>query len=178
MSIGLPAQIDPLRLAEQGTRLEGELPLKGMDRLLAGLKTDGLASINLVFEPEGRGKVDMRGHIEASVPVICQRCMEPMELKVATDVDARYAGPEAILSEEERLDTTVVDKPLQLRRLVEDEILLGLPMVPMHESEACPASQYIGQQPQAVESDETEVRNENPFAVLARLKPEANKDKG
>lgn len=178
MSIGLPAQIDPLRLAEQGTRLEGELPLMGMDRLLAGQKTDGLASINLVFESEGRGKVEMHGRIEASIPVICQRCMEPMELKVVTDVDARYAGPETAVSDEERLDTTIVDKPLQLRALVEDELLLGLPMVPMHQPEACPASQFIGQQPQTVEPGETEEQRENPFAVLAKLKTGAKKDNG
>ncbi|MBE9515457.1 MAG: DUF177 domain-containing protein [Proteobacteria bacterium] len=182
MSTGLPAQIDPLRLAESATQLKGELPLKGMDRLLAGLEADGLVSINLVFEPEGRSRVDMQGWIEADVPVICQRCMGPMQLKVRTEVATHFAGPDAVLSEEQRPDTTIVEKPLQLRHLVEDELLLGLPMVPIHEPEACSASQFIGQQPQAVEQEEADgnagEEKENPFAVLAGLKSGADKDKG
>ena len=56
--------------------------------------------------------------------------------------------------------------PLILNDVIEDELLLALPQIPMHAEAQCPASKWLKQQ-HAETADETE---ENPFSVLANLK--------
>ncbi|MDH5633776.1 MAG: YceD family protein [Gammaproteobacteria bacterium] len=172
MSTGLPAQIDPLRLADIQARLNGEIPLERMHRLTGHQKTEGIAGFDVVFEKEARGRVVMRGEIWAeSVPTVCQRCLEPMFCSIWSEFELEFAAGDVALDEEEIQDIIVVEKPVQLQGLIEDELLLAMPMVPMHEPE-CSASQFLGQalpEPQ-VQARTTEKSRENPFAVLAKLK--------
>lgn len=136
----LPERIDPLRLAERGGHLVGTLPLARMTRLSESLSArDGAVSVDLRFQRDGRHRCLLSGAIEASLAVRCQRCLEPMEIAVAADLRLSVvaageeteppAGYEAI---------PLGDAAISLLELVEDEILLALPMVPMHEQ--CPAA--------------------------------------
>lgn len=178
MSTGLPAQIDPIRLAEKQGHLEGEIPLQRMRRLVADVETGENASFTLDFEPESSHRAIMKGRIRADVPVICQRCLEPMSWPVDTDIEIEFVTADAPLSEEEAQGIIVVEKPLQLQGLIEDELLLAMPMVPMHEPE-CSASRYLGRK--APESgntpgqSSTEQEENNPFAELAKLKLDGGK---
>lgn len=169
MSTGLPAQIDPIRLAEKQGHLEGEIPVARLHRLIGGLETDKNARFSLDFEAESEGRVLMKGEISAEVPVVCQRCLEQMAWPLHTEVEIEFVTPETPLSEEEAQDVILVDKPLQLQGLIEDELLLALPMVPMHEP-SCSASRYLGQKPGMPEQTSDEQEENSPFAVLAKLK--------
>ena len=72
------------------------------------------------------------------------------------------AGPLAgAASLAEDAEVIEVDKPLALSELIEDELLLAMPMIPMHEFEACPAREHG-----AVKRGTT-----NPFAALKQRKP-------
>lgn len=177
MSTGLPAQIDPLRLADAQTQLEGEIPLARMHRLTGGHKTDGIAGFSAVFEAETRGRALMRGEIWAeNIPTVCQRCLEPMFCSIRSDFEIEFAAADVPLDEEETQDVIVVEKPVQLLGLIEDELLLAMPMVPMHDP-ACSASRFLGQalpEPQ-VQTGKTEKSEDNPFAVLAKLKLDGGK---
>lgn len=91
----LPATIDPILLAEQGTQLSGRLVIRNMARL-GELVTDNVAEaeINLVFETAGGSRIRrMYGHIVAEVSCLCQRCLEPMAVTLT-------AHPEVILQRE------------------------------------------------------------------------------
>ncbi len=168
MKGGLPAVIDPLRLAREGARLVGRLPLESMRRLKAAcLEARGGVELALQFEQSAQGLGQMRGHIEARLTVRCQRCLEPMGLTLKSEPRA------VLLSGEDRqeqlaagADMIVITKPVSLVELVEDELLLAMPMMPMHPREACPAAPFLA--PDAAADDAT---SENrPFSVLGKLK--------
>lgn len=67
----------------------------------------------------------------------------------------------------------VGEEPLDLLALVEDELLLALPIVPAHDPEVCqhPAGFVVEDEP---ESSEVEDKRPNPFSVLAQLKRDPN----
>jgi uncharacterized protein len=123
---GWSSTIDPIQLADKGAHLSGELPLKGMSRLLDMCRDDdGSVSVDLHFE---RGSADgLRGERE----------------------DLLESG-----------DALVVERAIALGELVEDELLLELPMVPMHAGSECPAG----------DSASGRTARRNPFAVLEKLK--------
>jgi uncharacterized protein len=78
--------------------------------------------------------VVVRGELEARVPRTCARCLEPLELRVASVVDTRFVPGPAGRAEErelgaEDLETDVYDHDtLDLGALVETEATLALPM--------------------------------------------------
>ncbi len=158
----LPATVDPLKLADSGTRLTGELPVKAMGRVRAlCLDDSGTVSISLSFERSGdRGLGRMQGVITASLQVVCQRCLETMTLLVRAEPSViliRAQDREDLAAR--NADSLVVDGPILLRNIVEDELLLAMPMVPMHNIDECPAGEYRHRQDRP-----------NPFSVLGELK--------
>src|SRR4051812_26818489 len=73
----LPAIIDPIRLADEGTRLVGDLSIKPMRRLAAVcLDADARVSIDLRFDRSARKLREMHGTITAMLQVACQRCLK------------------------------------------------------------------------------------------------------
>jgi uncharacterized protein len=59
-------------------------------------------------------------------------------------------------------DALLVEHPLTLGALIEDELLLEMPMVPLHPVDRCPAADRSTQQ--------AEAKRSSPFSVLERLK--------
>ena len=167
----LPATIDPIQLAERGARLTGTLPLKSMPRLTQTCRDDaGDVFVDLRFERgEGERVYLMRGTLHASLRVTCQRCLEAMDLSIDASPWLLLMRPEAGRDRlDDETDILVVDKPLSLNALVEDELLLALPMVPTHDMSECPASAYVGKEMGG--RDGVEERKTNPFAALGKLK--------
>jgi uncharacterized protein len=160
---GLPAMIDPILLAERGAKLTGKLPLKGMARLAESVP-DAAAEVEVELDfrrAEGGNVFEMAGRLHARLHATCRRCLQALELEVEARPRllllrpgdrAELAGPEA--------DTLVVDKPLALAQLVEDELILALPMYPAHPAGRCPAAIPENKPP----------GKENPFSVLKGLK--------
>jgi uncharacterized protein len=159
----LPAVIDPLRLADEGARLCGELQLQGMPRL-AGLcaDTQGTASIDWQFERSAQGLRQMHGPVRAAVRAICQRCLQPFTLTISADTRLVLlnAGESGVNDEADVLEA----KPWSLSELVENELLLAMPMIPMHAPGECQAV-TPGPSGEAGRSD-----RRNPFAALGKLK--------
>ena len=168
----LPATIDPIQLAERGVRLTGTLPLKSMPRLAqASLDGSGDVHVDLYFERgEGEKVYLMHGTLRVRLHATCQRCLEGMnlELEAAPWLILMRSGPAQDMLGDDP-DILVADKPLLLSTLVEDELLLALPMVPMHELGKCPAKVYIAKQAVS-ELQDIAPDKKSPFAVLRRLK--------
>ena len=162
---GLPAVVDPLRLADEGAELRGVLGLRGMPRLMELCADDsGTVTIDLLFERGAQGLRQMHGTLRAEVPVVCQRCMQPFRHAISAQtwlILLKPGEPSAIPADE--ADTLVVSKPLPLGDIVEDELLLAMPMVPRHAPGKC--------QLDAAESA-VKAREINPFAALGKLKPD------
>lgn len=129
--------------AAREATLGGEVELKRLSRLRDMLHADdGSVRIGLRFGPSHRGWLEIRLEYEVTLRLVCQRCLDPMDFVVANEAklgliesDAAESlvpeGHEAVLLEEDRFN------PL---RLVEDELLMALPLVPKHdEVEECGA---------------------------------------
>jgi uncharacterized protein len=169
-----PRRFDVAAAAAAGSAIGGEWPLEALPRL---------AEATLAAPPADRPPVRWRAGglraalpgagvkpaldlvAEATVRLECQRCLEPMEVPLAVDRRFFFVEGEdqaAALDADLEEDVLSLEPALDLRELVEDELLLALPLVPRHAE--CP-------EPLPVRDDEAPV--EHPFAALAALKGRA-----
>ena len=162
MSGRLPVQIDPIRLADEGVRLQGELSDSDMPRLRefsAPGSRPAAVAVDLQFERAAQGVRRMQGTIHACVEMVCQRCLKPLVVEVIAQPFLTLLQSDAATDDGESLQVTA---PIKLRELVEDELLLAMPMIPMHAEAGCASLTKAGSVPV------TEGK-ENPFAVLQKL---------
>lgn len=168
MATRLPESIDVAGLHGRTVRLEGVLATAGMARLVGVGEPDPEARVALTLEVNNRGEARLHGEVAGAVTLQCQRCLEPVTVPVASTLDfALVEASEATHGESESADVLVVrDGTLELAGVVEDELLLALPVVARHRAdETCaPADRHFGP------PGEPEPQRENPFAVLERLK--------
>ena len=168
----LPVHIDPLRMVEARRVLHGEIPLAEMVRLLDSVTAaEGNVSITLEFGVDVEGIRYMRGSLLARVVLTCQRCLEPMDFPI----DSRFAlALVRSIDEAERLpsyyEPLLLDGELLfLRDVIEDELLLMLPIVPRHAEADCPLV-LNALQAGDLQTDSQHTDKPNPFSVLANLK--------
>lgn len=175
MSAGLPAFLDPLRGAQE-RHYRGALELARMERLgeLLSARTGEVAvSVRVAPGPGDALLVDLG--LQAELRTQCQRCLRDMT--VSLDLRPRVGivrsvaqgeqlpeGYEPLVPEE---DTEApVHGAVQLAGLVEDELILAFPIVPMHPLDACPAAQHL----EDASQEQAPSAEDNPFAVLSGLK--------
>ncbi len=106
---------------------------------------------------------------DVAVPQTCQRCLGPVDVPVSFEREFRFVASEAVAAvedEESEEDVLVLSRDFNLLELVEDELLMALPVVPKHE--VCPGAVKL----QVADPDFAEEVQEkpNPFAVLEQLK--------
>lgn len=168
----LPHQIDPFRLAEAGAQLSGNLPLRQFQRLRQILADDaGEIAVELNFEVDELGVPVVLGNISASLALTCQRCLEAFAFPVNQEIALAWVRT---TQEADKLPLRyepylVEETPVILNDVIEDELLLALPQIPMHEEAQCPASKLLKQANTATNEPE---HNDNPFSVLEKLKSE------
>ena len=123
----------------------------------------------------GEAEMWLELHAEADVPLQCQRCLQALMQPLAVDRRLRFVRSEA---EAERLDETsdddvlVLPPRLDLHELIEDELILALPLVPRHPG-LCPEPL-----PMPVDDLPDEEPAPNPFSALATLRTSRRGDKG
>ena len=161
--------IDPHRLAERGEVRKGRFPLAQMARLSDALRdTSGDASYECRFSMNAvHGVAVAAGVVESELHLLCQRCMKPMRLPVRHTLNVAFVESDREAEDVgDDFDPVIVeDQIVSIRDLVEDELILALPLVPMHESCDGGDNNIEGQPP----APEEGVR-ENPFQVLEKLK--------
>ena len=167
-----PRALDVLALCRAGQPLEGQQSLADMPRLAGSLfgAPAGAVSWSAVGSqhPMAGGAPETWLHLTADAPVTlqCQRCLQELATRVGVDRRFRFARDEdeaAELDEELEDDVLVLAPRLNLLELIEDELILALPLVPRHEQ--CPEPLVSDDKG----SPEEEVKP-NPFAVLAALR--------
>jgi uncharacterized protein len=172
MSKHMPDFINPVRAAEGGHSVAGQLPFAKMMRLAEVVENrEGSADVVLAFAIDEQGIAHVRGQVRGEVVLICQRCLEPMRLPIDIELDLGIVdSDDGARRLPERYDPLVVSgQTLSVAELVEDEILLALPAIPRHEGDACTAAMTAI--PQKQDDDATSPESAaNPFAVLAQLK--------
>lgn len=167
----IPEHIDPFRYAEQDLRLDGAVKIADMHRLSANLNSaNDVVSVNLQFGVDEQGINFLKGHLETKLLLQCQRCMEPFIYEIMSDFGLGIVSTldEANALPERYEPAMAKEGHLALRELIEDEIILNLPIIPKHEPEDCKVKLPFADL--AVEKS----KGENPFHVLESLK---HKDK-
>ena len=136
----LPSQINVLQLAKQGVTLSGKLPLAEMLRLAPSLSdTNGEISIDLHFFVDAEGKRKVTGNIKAQLMLSCQRCLQPMQYVIEDDLHLGViiSDTQAKTLPPNYEPLLVVDDQQQLIAIVEDELIVRLPIAAMHDSNKC-----------------------------------------
>lgn len=165
-----------LTLAQEGQPLIEITPLSQLERLAqeaSGLAPDAAVNWQAVAElrPGSGTEPDVWLHLQAqtAVPLICQRCMGVAATPLEVDQWYRFVATEAIAMEQDddsEEDLLVMTPQFDLLAVLEDELLMALPLVPMHDE--CPVAPVL----QVGEEDLVEEASEkpNPFAMLTQLK--------
>lgn len=178
----LPRSADLIRFAEQRVVLEGVVPLERLSRFAGALEfpveAGTVCEAMLEFDQDGERRRLVNGRIRAEVRVQCQRCMNAMPVTLESEFHLGLVTSDRQAQNLPReLEPFLVDElSADLWTLVEDELLLVLPPFPLHERDQCPASDEVAAlEPGASGSDDDESseseERENPFSVLADLKP-------
>lgn len=169
----IPPHVDPRKLADRSATLEGELQLAELQRLCGPLADNqGMVRTKFFFERDERNAVVFHSELEVEVKMVCQRCLELVTLPIYSACDYAVvkegANTQSVPQGYDVLE--LGEDPLDLLALVEEELLLALPIVPAHDPKDC-------QQPTGLEEPELiedEVTRSNPFSVLAQLKRDPN----
>lgn len=178
----LPKLVDPRKFAHQNKHLAGIVPEAGLPRLAksnpdAGVAQPGChASAELEFHVDEQYRKCVTGKVWAKVTVECQRCLEPLELDVQTEVNLAIVWKEDDSRQlPETLDPWIVSEEQgDLYAILEEELLLALPAVAYHDFQCIDSAlMEAGDDTQA--SAEVESKP-NPFDVLAQLKQTMKKD--
>jgi len=164
----LPRVIEPLKLVEQHIDLDGTVPLSECDRLQeALLGCDGDIQVSLRFNKDEQGLRVITGTLQADVLLECQRCLQPFGQTVRGDIQLAIARHEdAVESLPRHYDPLLLEAPeIELWPLIEQELLLSLPIVAIHPEGECSIDSTYQEK-----DDELKQDKPNPFAVLAELK--------
>lgn len=162
--------------AQDGVPLVETTLLQNMKRLVEetqGLEPESVikweARAELRPRPGADDEVWLHLQAQADVPLTCQRCMGAVVTPVQVDQWYRFVANEDIAMAEDdqsEEDLLVMEPQFDLLAVLEDELLMALPLVPMHGE--CPVAPKL----QAGEADVAGESGQkpNPFAVLAQLK--------
>lgn len=163
----IPEHIDPFRYAEQSLALDGSVRIADMQRLSANvLANNDVVNVKLQFGVDEQKITFLKGHLHAKLTLQCQRCMEPYIYEIMSDFALGIVNTldEANALPDQYEPALAKDGSLALRELIEDEIILNLPIIPRHEPEDCKVKLPL-QNPGWEQG-----KGENPFHVLKSLK--------
>ncbi len=163
----IPEQIDPYRAAEQNTRIHGIVKVSDLTRLpaLVMQPEQTVIEADMQFSKDEQQEVTrLEGNLKSVLQLQCQRCLELYKYEIMTDfVLGIVKTLEAANTLPAPYEPAVVkEDSLALRELLEDEILLNLPIIPRHEEIECLAKLPSG--------EALPTKRDNPFQVLASLK--------
>ena len=173
-----PRKLDVEAFAAQAASLEGDWPAHSLSRLADSAAPEVPAadwplihwSLTGEKREPRRGVVEIWLHLQAAATaaLTCQRCLQPVQEQLDLSRWFHFARDEdeaAALDADSEDDVLALSRSFDAIELIEDELLLSLPLVPRHET--CPVPL-----PQAVENllHADEAERPNPFATLAALK--------
>lgn len=177
MSKEFARRLDVKSFAEEAGTLRGEQAVGEYMRLMAETQLRGSAAL---VTWAATGELRNAGHVQpeiwlhleakAVLALTCQRCLGPVDVEVVVDRPFRFVSDEemaAAQDEESEEDVLALSRTFDLVELVEDELLMEMPLAPRHQ--VCPVPVRL-----AVADDEFEAASgtarDNPFAVLDQLK--------
>jgi uncharacterized protein len=149
--------IDGQKFALERSRVSGRLSLAALPRLVASGGTSADVAYTVAGGANAEGRSSLRVTATGSVGMTCQRCLAALAVPIAVDAELELADSrEAAEAAEDEVDRVVASRSMDVAAMVEDELLLALPMVAAHE-QCEPPGRDDGPKP-------------SPFAALAGLR--------
>jgi uncharacterized protein len=185
MSASPSTEIDPWQAVAREATYAGSFSLQSLPRLCELLAKDvsaaeggalgdvAVATYDLAFRRDKARRPVVLGWVRAVVPLVCQRCLGVVEHPVDSQVCLLLLpGADVGVAPEPYDPYPVVSDRVSLADLVEDELLLALPQIPMHSPRTC---RVVAESPGSDGGAVLEVSSEaqrrpNPFAALADWK--------
>ncbi|NJS37351.1 MAG: DUF177 domain-containing protein [Brachymonas sp.] len=181
-----PDRLDVRAFAQNAAQLSGEITLSKLERLAQDLYRQeadlALKTVNWQASGEsvavtgGAAQSWLHLSMQAQIPLQCQRCLQGMTHSIETEHSFRFVKDEAEANAQDddaEEDLLVASKQFNLLELIEDELVMALPFVPVHE--VCPVPVKL----QASSEEYEAALNEKPkaFAALGELKSVLKKAK-
>ncbi|MEH6627685.1 MAG: YceD family protein [Motiliproteus sp.] len=162
----LPNTIEPRRAAEQGLSFQGSIPLKRLERLVTFLEgEEGTIEVSLSFGIDEEKIRYLNGKAEASVQMLCQRCLKPVAIALKAELNLGLVRDDKAASMlPGRYDPLIFTKELEVKEAIEEELILTLPLIAVHQD--CAVKTEYRDPSAKSEGDD----KPNPFSVLAQLK--------
>lgn len=155
--------INNLEFAQKQQKIADNFAPASLNRLVEMLALTGknahLATIHFTLTGDFKRfrQPSLHLHIKTNLPVICQRCLD--EMLINLDLNFDYLLSDSTINETEdsdEVDWLEINGEMNVRELIEDELLLAMPIAPMHEDACGRLNMQSGEKP-------------NPFAVLKNL---------
>ena len=135
-----PEYADVRKVFLQEQEISGNVPLNNLAKLKGVLNSNnGRLFVNLRFFQNKSGQRIIEGKLRAAIEVLCQRCLQPLEQLIEDDINL------AVIDREE--DANALDEiydpwvckehKLSLSDLVEEQLILALPIVSLHDDPNC-----------------------------------------
>ena len=170
----LSVPLDVRGACRQAVVESGEIPMSMLPRCREIAPADGVASCEVrFFEGQGVHPLQADIHVTAPLALECARCLEPMTqtVSVASRLTFVFSDEQA---EHVEADTEPVvlgrEGRVRLTDLVEDEILMAVPVMPVHEAPCAEVGPGRPWESGQIEEPSAEDEKDNPFAALAALK--------
>ena len=159
--------IDPAAFAREKRQLQAEAAMADFDRRVSAheylVSAEAVVSFSLQGGSDRWQRPYLDLHVQAGLPLWCQRCVQPMHFDLDEQVHIVLFADEVALDEamlaEDDLEGMLLVPELDVTALVEDQILMAIPYSPRHEDCRNPSLETINQNSKP-----------NPFAVMAGLK--------
>lgn len=170
-----PTRIDIKALAQSGGAISGHDLLSRYERLSEVLQGAGPDSI-ITWAARSDWRTGASGHGEAwlqltldtSLPLLCQRCLGPVDVPLSVQRWFRFVATEDEAQTQDDTvdeDLLVLSREFNLAELIEDELVMDAPIIPRHE--VCPVPVKLAAADADFEAPSGD--KPNPFAVLAQL---------
>jgi uncharacterized protein len=168
-------RLDVKGFAEDGGAISGHEQVRDFARLVAETEGRGTeAPVTWSAKGELRNPHHVQPEIwlhlgaESLLTLTCQRCLQPVDMPVSAERSFRFVADEtaaAAQDDESEEDVLALSRSFDLLELVEDELLMEMPLAPVHES--CPPVRLA-----VVDEgfEDPSSQRENPFALLGQLK--------
>ncbi len=175
----ITACIDIRKAFSQELEVAGSVDSTRLPQISEAAASEGIeVQVSLKFVVDRFGQKKIQGFVTAKLKMICQRCLQPAPLELQESIKlALLASEDQISGLDPEWDPWITSEPrLELADLVEEQLMLALPIVHMHEDVKC--IEKLGYHAETDRDLPESADNEsgNPFSILKQLKmDEANK---
>ncbi len=142
--------VDSIQFARTKGELSGSVPISELKRLAqVALVETGEFQVQLGGLQDAETRPCLRLRVTGEVTLACQRCLEPLLFEISSDrifvLVEREDDMIDVAEEEDANETLLADDKLDVLNLIEDEILLQIPIAPMHDVNTCAVPQSMAQ---------------------------------